>query len=385
MTRPVLLLISFFLLTLQSISQDIHGNRADYATYDPTGIYIAIAGDDLLLLNRNNDEVKLLNAYAPATTAASFSADGKFLAAQTVDFGIYIFDLTDIDKAPVFFQGIKKKAGVQNRLKFSPDNTLLATSNSEKLVIYNLKKGSEGKLLLSIPIASNNSHRTLAAFDVSDDWDIFFFNMQVIEVTLGDKPTFKYGRVLSWPRYRTYDSVISPDGSKVAVGDTLIGLASSGPHSNGYSLIRKILEVSEADVNEALEGQPLIEHLLAPTRIYVKSVLALLEEVDVSAISHITGGGFWENIPRVLPDDAKVVIDESSWQWPSIFNWLQEKGNVTQHEMYRTFNCGVGLVIVVDENVVEQALAILKAHGENAWLIGHIEAKDGEQQVEINS
>merc|ERR1712054_227488 len=107
-----------------------------------------------------------------------------------------------------------------------------------------------------------------------------------------------------------------------------------------------------------------IEHLLAPTRIYVKSVLALLEEVDVSAISHITGGGFWENIPRVLPDDAKVVIDESSWQWPSIFNWLQEKGNVTQHEMYRTFNCGVGLVIVVDENVVEQALAILKAHGE---------------------
>ena len=179
------------------------------------------------------------------------------------------------------------------------------------------------------------------------------------------------------------DNVI--DGSKVKPGQKLIALGSSGPHSNGYSLIRKILEVSEADVNEALEGQPLIEHLLAPTRIYVKSVLALLEEVDVSAISHITGGGFWENIPRVLPDDAKVVIDESSWQWPSIFNWLQEKGNVTQHEMYRTFNCGVGLVIVVDENVVEQALAVLKAHGENAWLIGHIEAKDGEQQVEINS
>ncbi len=177
------------------------------------------------------------------------------------------------------------------------------------------------------------------------------------------------------------DNVI--DGQSVAAGQKLIALGSSGPHSNGYSLIRKILEVSNADVNEALGDKPLIDHLLAPTRIYVKSVLALLESTKVHAISHITGGGFWENIPRVLPETAKVVINESSWQWPSVFNWLQEKGNVTRHEMYRTFNCGVGLVLVVDETDVDNALSVLKAHGENAWLIGHIEDKDGDSQVEI--
>lgn len=177
------------------------------------------------------------------------------------------------------------------------------------------------------------------------------------------------------------DDVI--DGQSVAAGQKLIALGSSGPHSNGYSLIRKILEVSNADVNEALDDKPLIDHLLAPTRIYVKSVLALLENTKVHAISHITGGGFWENIPRVLPETAKVVINESSWQWPSVFNWLQEKGNVTRHEMYRTFNCGVGLVLVVDEADVENALSVLQAHGENAWLIGHIEDKDGDSQVEI--
>jgi phosphoribosylformylglycinamidine cyclo-ligase len=177
------------------------------------------------------------------------------------------------------------------------------------------------------------------------------------------------------------DKVI--DGTTVKPGQKLIALGSSGPHSNGYSLVRKIIEVSGADVNEPLEGKPLIEHLLEPTKIYVKSVLALLDEVAVSAISHITGGGFWENIPRVLPDDAKVVINENSWQWPAIFDWLQASGNVTKHEMYRTFNCGVGLVIVVDEDKADEAISILTAHGEKAWLIGHIEAKDGEEQVEI--
>lgn len=177
------------------------------------------------------------------------------------------------------------------------------------------------------------------------------------------------------------DKVI--DGTTVKPGQKLIALGSSGPHSNGYSLVRKIIEVSGADVNEPLEGKPLIEHLLEPTKIYVKSVLALLEKVEVSAISHITGGGFWENIPRVLPDDAKVVVNENSWQWPAIFNWLQNSGNVTKHEMYRTFNCGVGLVIVVDEDKADEAISILNAQGEKAWLIGHIEAKDGEEQVEI--
>lgn len=179
------------------------------------------------------------------------------------------------------------------------------------------------------------------------------------------------------------DDVI--DGTQVKPGQSLIALGSSGPHSNGYSLIRKILEVSKADVQQDLEGQPLIEHLLAPTRIYVKSVLKLLESTNVSAISHITGGGFWENIPRVLPDDAKVIINENSWQWPEIFTWLQQAGNVTQHEMYRTFNCGVGLVLVVDENDAEGAVTALREMGENAWVIGEIAEKDGEHQVEISS
>jgi len=175
------------------------------------------------------------------------------------------------------------------------------------------------------------------------------------------------------------------DGSGVKPGQKLIALGSSGPHSNGYSLVRKIIEVSKADVADELNGKPIIDHLLEPTRIYVKSVLTLLEKIKVSAISHITGGGFWENIPRVLPDNAKVVIDEGTWEWPDIFTWLQTQGNVTRHEMYRTFNCGVGLVIVVDEDDVESALEILKSQGENAWLIGTIEAKDGDgEQVEIN-
>ncbi|MCF2948930.1 phosphoribosylformylglycinamidine cyclo-ligase [Paraglaciecola aquimarina] len=178
------------------------------------------------------------------------------------------------------------------------------------------------------------------------------------------------------------DDVI--DGSKVADGDTLIALGSSGPHSNGYSLVRKIIEVSGSDTSELFEGKALSEHLLEPTRIYVKSVLKLLEQIEVHAISHITGGGFWENIPRVLPAGTKAVIDGSSWQWPGIFNWLQEKGNVTTHEMYRTFNCGVGLVIALPKDKADQAVEILNQLGENAWVIGHIENSQSEQQVEIN-
>ncbi|NTS76061.1 phosphoribosylformylglycinamidine cyclo-ligase [Catenovulum sp. SM1970] len=178
------------------------------------------------------------------------------------------------------------------------------------------------------------------------------------------------------------DDVI--DGTKVKSGDKLIALASSGPHSNGYSLIRKIIEVSQADLSVELNGKALSDHLLEPTRIYVKSVLKLLETIDVHAISHITGGGFWENIPRVLPSDAKAVINKSSWQWPEIFNWLQEKGNVTEHEMLRTFNCGVGLVIALDADNADKAVEILNNCGENAWVVGEItQAQDGEEQVEM--
>lgn len=175
------------------------------------------------------------------------------------------------------------------------------------------------------------------------------------------------------------------DGSKVAAGDALIALASSGPHSNGFSLIRKILEVSKADVQQPLGDSTLANSLLAPTRIYVKPVLKLLKNCEIHALSHITGGGFWENIPRVLPENTKAVIDGSSWQWPEVFNWLQKNGNVETYEMYRTFNCGVGMIIALPQDQVDAALALLKTEGENAWLIGHIEqAAAGEKQVEIN-
>jgi phosphoribosylformylglycinamidine cyclo-ligase len=172
------------------------------------------------------------------------------------------------------------------------------------------------------------------------------------------------------------------DGSKVSNGDQLIALGSSGPHSNGFSLIRKVLEVNDTNTAELLEGKAISEHLLEPTKIYVKSVLALFKEVDIHALSHITGGGFWENIPRVLPETAQAVINGKSWQWPSVFNWLQEQGNITTHEMYRTFNCGVGMVIVVPKDKVAQSIDILTAHGEKAWHIGEIaDKKDGEEQV----
>ena len=124
--------------------------------------------------------------------------------------------------------------------------------------------------------------------------------------------------------------------------------------------MRKILEVSGCDPQTTeLEGKPLADHLLAPTRIYVKNVLELIENVDVHAIAHLTGGGFWENIPRVLPDNTRAVIDESSWQWPAVFNWLQTAGNVSSHEMYRTFNCGVGMVIALPASEADKAVKLL--------------------------
>ena len=174
------------------------------------------------------------------------------------------------------------------------------------------------------------------------------------------------------------------DGSKVAPGDALIALASSGPHSNGYSLVRKVLEVSQADPQQDLNGKPLIQHLLEPTKIYVKSLLKLIEASDVHAMAHITGGGFWENIPRVLPENCKAVIQGDSWQWPAVFNWLMENGNIAEYEMYRTFNCGVGMIVALPADKVDAALALLAAEGEQAWLIGAIAAREGnEEQVEI--
>jgi phosphoribosylformylglycinamidine cyclo-ligase len=174
------------------------------------------------------------------------------------------------------------------------------------------------------------------------------------------------------------------DGSKVATGDTLIALASSGPHSNGYSLVRKIIEVSNADLDQDLDGQPLKDALIAPTKIYVKSVLKLINASEVHALCHITGGGFQENIPRVLPATAKAVINTKSWDLPPVFKWLQEKGNVDAFEMYRTFNCGVGMIACVPADKAESAVALLNAEGEQAWIIGHIEdAVEGEDQVDL--
>ncbi|NBI42545.1 phosphoribosylformylglycinamidine cyclo-ligase [[Haemophilus] felis] len=175
------------------------------------------------------------------------------------------------------------------------------------------------------------------------------------------------------------------DGSQVKVGDALIALGSSGPHSNGYSLIRKVIEVANVNpAEEQLAGKPLADQVLAPTKIYVKSILALIKQTEVHAIAHLTGGGFWENIPRVLPKNVKAVINENSWQWQPVFKWLQEKGNISTHEMYRTFNCGVGMVIALPQADVDNALALLKQAGENAWLIGKVEALgEGENEQVI--
>jgi phosphoribosylformylglycinamidine cyclo-ligase len=166
------------------------------------------------------------------------------------------------------------------------------------------------------------------------------------------------------------------DGSQVANGDALIALASSGPHSNGFSLIRKILEVSGENLDQPFHGRTLGETLLEPTRIYVKSVLQLMQQVQVKALSHITGGGLLENLPRVLPAGARAHIETGSWQWPPVFQWLQSAGNVESEEMYRTFNCGVGMVLCIAEAEAEQAIATLNAAGETAWRIGQIESAD---------
>jgi len=167
------------------------------------------------------------------------------------------------------------------------------------------------------------------------------------------------------------------DGTKVAAGDTVIGLGASGPHSNGYSLVRRILE--QADDTGDLDGKPLMEHLLAPTRIYVKNLLELIKQVPVHALAHITGGGLPENLPRVLPKGTRAVIDTQSWQWPTVFRWLQEQGQVPTSEMYRTFNCGIGMVVVVPEDHVDQALALLHAAGEEAFVIGAIHDSDSDE------
>lgn len=166
------------------------------------------------------------------------------------------------------------------------------------------------------------------------------------------------------------------DGSQVQAGDVLIGLASSGPHSNGYSLIRKILERSGQALSDEFGDSTLGKYLLEPTRIYVKNLLQLHEKINIHALSHITGGGLLENIPRVLPDNVNAIIDAKSWTRPLIFDWLQEQGNVIDEEMYRTFNNGVGMVIVVAKEDAKNTLSVLADLGEVAFQMGHIDASE---------
>ena len=174
------------------------------------------------------------------------------------------------------------------------------------------------------------------------------------------------------------------DGDKTRIGDAIIGMASSGPHSNGYSLIRKIIEHAGADLQQSFGDSTLADTLLQPTRIYVKPLLELIRQVDVHAIAHITGGGLLENIPRVLPDSAQADIDTQSWQMPEIFQWLQNQGNVEQEEMYRTFNCGVGMVVVVPQEQCDKAMQLLRDAGETVWQLGNITAaSDGQPQVNM--
>tara|TARA_Y100001951_G_scaffold14266_2_gene9487 strand:+ start:11348 stop:12415 length:1068 start_codon:yes stop_codon:yes gene_type:complete len=175
------------------------------------------------------------------------------------------------------------------------------------------------------------------------------------------------------------------DGSSVRIGDKLIGIASSGPHSNGYSLIRKIIDVSGDPLDSPFGDSTLGETLLAPTRIYVKPVLNIIKQFQVNALAHITGGGLLENIPRVLPRNTRAVIDTNSWEQPAIFDWLQQQGNVESREMYRTFNCGIGMVMAVSADEADSILDMLRQHGENATVIGSIEAADDDQErVELS-
>jgi phosphoribosylformylglycinamidine cyclo-ligase len=162
------------------------------------------------------------------------------------------------------------------------------------------------------------------------------------------------------------------DGTQTSAGDAIIGLPSSGPHSNGYSLVRRLLAMSGADAATMLDGEPLYDRLLAPTRIYVKSVLALLAQVPVHSIAHVTGGGPTGNIPRVLPDGLEAVLSERSWTRPAVFDWLQRTGNIERDEMYRTFNCGLGMTLCVAATDADKAMEILRASGEQPVLVGEV-------------
>ena len=171
------------------------------------------------------------------------------------------------------------------------------------------------------------------------------------------------------------------DQTKISIGDSLIGVSSAGPHSNGYSLIRKIIESNSEDLNQPFGETTLGEVLLEPTTIYVKALASLYSNVSVNGVAHITGGGITENLPRILPNNTQAQIELGSWQWPTIFNWLQAQGNITTTEMYRTFNCGIGMIICLSPGDTEQALRLLKEAQLQAVVIGEIVEKNPDQEA----
>ncbi len=174
-------------------------------------------------------------------------------------------------------------------------------------------------------------------------------------------------------------------GRDIKAGDVVLGMASNGAHSNGYSLVRKIIARSKPNLNAPFDGdRTLSQAIMAPTRIYVKPLLALMQNLTVKGMAHITGGGITENVPRVLPDDVVAEIDSASWKMPRLFRWLQEEGNVATQEMYRTFNCGIGMVVIVAANDAEKAIGLLEAAGESVMRIGAIRARSGkEHQTQV--
>jgi phosphoribosylformylglycinamidine cyclo-ligase len=174
------------------------------------------------------------------------------------------------------------------------------------------------------------------------------------------------------------------NGSTIVAGDAVLGLASSGAHSNGYSLIRKIIERSGIDLNADFHGRPLRDVVLAPTRIYVKPLLALMEQLPVKGMAHITGGGLLENIPRVLPENLTAVLQKNSWDMPPLFSWMQQEGNVAEKEMHRTFNCGIGMAVIVAAADAERAMQLLREAGETVWQIGNVETRaEGQPQTVV--
>jgi len=174
------------------------------------------------------------------------------------------------------------------------------------------------------------------------------------------------------------------DGSKITPGDVVLGLASSGIHSNGYSLVRKIIQVAQPDLEADFHGRKLADVLMAPTRLYVKPLLALMAAMEVKGLVHITGGGLVENIPRVLADNLTAVLDAKSWTMPPLFQWLQQHGGVADAEMHRVFNCGIGMTVIVAKENADAAMAQLQAAGETVYRIGEIRAREeGQAQTVV--